>query len=85
MTDVHILTIDLAKRSFHICATSPGGVVPCNRTMSRAKLEAHLCEQAPCIVAMEACTTSHSWRRFAQASGHATFQELHERNDHRRH
>jgi len=25
MTDVHILAIDLAKRSFQICATAPGG------------------------------------------------------------
>jgi hypothetical protein len=27
MTDVHILAIDLAKRSFQICATAPGGRV----------------------------------------------------------
>ena len=25
MTDVHILAIDLAKRSFQVCATAPGG------------------------------------------------------------
>ena len=25
MTDVYILAIDLAKRSFQICATAPGG------------------------------------------------------------
>lgn len=24
MTDVHILAIDLAKRSFQVCATAPG-------------------------------------------------------------
>lgn len=70
MTDVHILAIDLAKRSFQICATAPGGAVLFNRTVSRTKLEAHLREQAPCIVAMEACATSHFWGRFAQALGH---------------
>ena len=70
MTDVHILAIDLAKRSFQICATAPGGAVLFNRTVSRAKLETHLREQAPCVVAMEACATSHFWGRFAQALGH---------------
>lgn len=70
MTNVHILAIDLAKRSFQICATSPGGTALLNRTVSRAKPEAHLREQAPCIVAMEACATSHFWGRFAQALGH---------------
>lgn len=59
MTDVHILAIDLAKRSFQIYATSTGGAVLFNRTMSGAKLKAHLREQAPCIVAIEACATSH--------------------------
>jgi hypothetical protein len=53
MTDVHILAIDLAKRvkrSFQICAALPGGAVLFNRTLSRAKLEAHLREQATCVV-----------------------------------
>lgn len=27
MTDVHILAIDLAKRSFQVCATALGGAV----------------------------------------------------------
>ena len=39
MADVHILAIDLAKRSFQVCATDPGGAVLFNRTVSRAKLE----------------------------------------------
>ena len=39
MTDVYILAIDLAKRSFQVCATAPGGAVLFNRMISRAKLE----------------------------------------------
>jgi len=70
MTDVHILAIDLAKRSFQVCATAAGGAVLFNRMVSRAKLETVLREQAPCIVAMEACATSHFWGRFAQGLGH---------------
>jgi transposase len=68
MTDVHILAIDLAKRSFQVCATTLGGAVLINRTVSRAKLEAILREQAPCIVAMEACATSHFWAGSRKAS-----------------
>ena len=70
MSEVHILAIDLAKRSFQICATAPGGAVLFNRTVSRAKLEKMLGEQPACIVAMEACATSHFWGRLAQSLGH---------------
>ncbi|EQB11424.1 IS110 family RNA-guided transposase [Sphingobium lactosutens] len=70
MADVHILAIDLAKRSFQVCATDPGGTVLFNRTVSRSKLEQMLGAQQPCIVAMEACATSHFWGRFAQSLGH---------------
>jgi len=45
MTDVHILAIDLAKRSFQVCATAAGGGVLFNRMVSRAKLETVLREQ----------------------------------------
>jgi transposase len=70
MADVHILAIDLAKRSFQVCAADRGGAVLYNRVMSRAKLEQLLGTQPACIVAMEACATSHFWGRMAQARGH---------------
>lgn len=62
MTDVHILDIDLAKRSFQICATSPGGAVLFNRTVSQAKLETHLHEQAPCVGCLR-CRWLAPWPR----------------------
>ncbi|WP_221126437.1 hypothetical protein [Rhizobium bangladeshense] len=70
MTARHILAIDLAKRSFQVCATDRGGAVLCNRVLSRARLQQFLSEQSPCIVAMEACATSRFWGRFAQNCGH---------------
>ena len=70
MSEVHILAIDLAKRSFQVCATALGGAVLFNRTVSRGKLEKLLGEHSPCIVAMEACATSHFWGRFAKDCGH---------------
>ena len=69
MADVHILAIDLAKRSFQICATDPGGAVLFNRTVSRSKLERLLGAQQRCIVAMEACATSHFWADMPRTLG----------------
>jgi len=70
MANAHMLSIDLAKRSFQVCATDRAGSVLYNRTISRPKLEALLKKQPRCIVAMEACATSHFWGRFAGAEGH---------------
>ena len=70
MPDVHVLAIDLAKRSFQVCGTDRGGAVLFNRMLSRAKLIQLLSAQPPCIVAMEACATSHYWGRVARGLGH---------------
>ena len=50
MSDIHVLAIDLAKRSFEVCATDRGGAVLFNRTVSRPKLMQMLSSRAPCIV-----------------------------------
>ena len=70
MTQVQILAIDLAKRSFQVCGTDRGGAVLFNRVLSRARLQQLLSDQSPCIVVMEGCATSHFWGRFAQRCGH---------------
>jgi transposase len=70
MSNVYVLAIDLAKRSFQVCATECGGAVLFNRSVSRVRLMRLLQAQTPCIVAMEACATSHCWGRFAQSFGH---------------
>lgn len=70
MSDVHMLAIDLAKRSFQVCGTDRRGAVLFNRTVSRAKLMQMLDAREPCIVGMEACATSHYWCRVAQLGGH---------------
>jgi hypothetical protein len=38
MGEVHILAIDLTKRSFQVCETAPGGAVLFNQMVSRARL-----------------------------------------------
>lgn len=65
-TNISMLVIDLAKGSFQVCAVGPDGAVLYNRGLSRTRLATLLAEQPACVVAMEACATSHHWRRVAQ-------------------
>jgi transposase len=52
-------SIDLAKGSFQVCAVCADGAVLYNRVLSRTRMAALLAEQPACVVAMEACATSH--------------------------
>lgn len=70
MSEITVLAIDLAKQSFQVCATDGAGHVIFNRALPRAKLIELLSKQPSCIVAMEACATSHYWGRVAQSHGH---------------
>src|SRR5690554_2069514 len=67
MSDVHILVIDLAKRSFQVRATDRGAV-PFNCTVSRAKLMQMLDAHEPPIMAVEAYATSYYWGHVAQSA-----------------
>jgi transposase len=69
-TNISMLAIDLAKGSFQVCAVGPEGTVLYNRSLSRTRLATLLADQPACIVAMEACATSHHWGRVAQRYGH---------------
>ncbi|WP_299823384.1 IS110 family transposase [uncultured Jannaschia sp.] len=69
-TKISMLAIDLAKGSFQVCAIGPDGAVLSDRAMSRTRLAALLADQTACVVAMEACATSHHWGRLARARGH---------------
>lgn len=69
-TRISMLAIDLAKGSFQVCAIGADGAVLYNRVLSRSRLMTLLAEQPACVVAMEACATSHHWGRVAQSHGH---------------
>ena len=70
MTEISMLAIDLAKGSFQGCGVGPDGAVLFNKAMSRPRLHQLLADQSACVVAMEACATSHHWGRVAQSHGH---------------
>ncbi len=67
-TNISMLAIDFAKGSFQVCAVGPEGTVLYNRSLSRTRLATLLAEHPACIVAMEACATSHHRGRVAWAA-----------------
>jgi len=67
---IKIVAIDLAKNSFHVhCADDQGRKVM-SKKMSRKKLSKFMVNLSPCLVAMEACGSAHSWGQKFQSYGH---------------
>jgi transposase len=70
MNSIKILGIDLAKTIFHIYGIDSQGRCVVSKRMSRGKLAEYLATLPRCIVAMEACGSSHYWGRRFREFGH---------------
>ncbi len=70
MAEVSIIGLDLAKHSFQAHGAAPDGKVLFRRKLSRGQMLPFFAKQEPCVVAMEACATAHSWGREIRALGH---------------
>ncbi|WP_425357854.1 hypothetical protein [Roseobacter litoralis] len=70
MDKVTIIGVDLAKRSFQVHGSSADGSVLFRKKLSRAQVVPFFAQQPVCIVAMEACATTHDWAREIGALGH---------------
>lgn len=70
MVEVNIIGLDLAKNSFQAHGAQTDGAVAFRKKLSRAKVLPFLAAQPPCIVAMEACASSHYWGREIAKLGH---------------
>ena len=70
MSEVSIIGIDLAKRSFQLHGARADGSVAFRRKLSRGKVLAFLASQPRCVVAMEACASAHYWGREIGTLGH---------------
>nr|WP_319513665.1 IS110 family transposase [uncultured Cohaesibacter sp.] len=70
MTEINMIGIDLAKRSFQLHGARKDGTVGFRKKFSRPHLLPFLEKQSPCIVAMEACATAHYWAREISRLGH---------------
>lgn len=67
---ISIIGLDIAKNVFQAHAEDASGRVVLQRRLSRSKVKAFFEKLPPCIVAMEACGTSHSWGRVLREFGH---------------
>lgn len=69
-TAINILAIDLAKSSFQLHAVDCVGQKLFGKKMTKQKLKEFAVKLSPCIIAMEACGSSHYWARLFESYGH---------------
>lgn len=70
MSQIKLIGIDLAKTVFQVHAVNEHGAVQVRKSLTRSKLLNWLAQQPLCVVAMEACASSHYWGRQIAALGH---------------
>ena len=70
MEQPKLIAIDVAKNVFQLCELDAHRKVTRNEPVRRGRLLQTLAKQPPCIVAMEACYSSHYWAREFAAMGH---------------
>jgi transposase len=70
MKEVSIIAVDLAKQAFQVHGASAEGSVVFRKKLSRWQFLAFLSREPACLVAMEACATSHYWGREIMKLGH---------------
>jgi len=71
MAEVTIIGVDLAKRVFQAHGATADGATIFRRKLPRDRFLSFLADQPRCIVAMEACATSHEWGREIERLGHS--------------
>ena len=67
---VTTIGLDLAKNVFQAHGITASGKVVFNRTLRRRQVLAFFEKLEPCLVGMEACSTSHYWGRELTKLGH---------------
>lgn len=65
-----IIGIDLAKNVFQLHGARRDGAVLFRKKLTRPQLKKFMSAHEPCLVAMEACGTSHYWARELSKVGH---------------
>lgn len=65
-----IIGIDLAKNVFQLHGARRDGAVLFRKKLTRPQLKKFMSAHEPCLVAMEACGTSHYWARELSKIGH---------------
>ena len=70
MKQVTVIGVDLAKNVFQVHGAATDGTTVFRKKLSRSQFRLFMAKQPACIVAMEACGTSHYWAREMIKMGH---------------
>src|SRR6516164_6852022 len=70
MMRVATIGLDIAKTVFQVHGVDAGGEVVVRQRLARRRVLAFFEKLAPCLVGIEACSTSHYWARELIARGH---------------
>ena len=70
MTQVSMIGLDIAKNVFQVHGEDSAGKMVIQKRLSRGRVIGFFSKLAPCLVALEACGTSHYWGRMLRALGH---------------
>jgi transposase len=70
MTRITTIGLDIAKTVFQVHGVDAAGQVVVRRRLIRGKVLAFFEKLEPCLVGIEACSTSHYWARELVARGH---------------
>ena len=68
--EISTIGIDLAKEVFQIHAVDARGNVVLKKKLKRKEMLTFFANLTPCLIGMEACSSSHYWARKLQAMGH---------------
>ena len=69
-TDIEVVAIDLAKKSFQLHGADANGHKVMGKKLTRKKLKLFMVNLPPCLVVMESCGGAHYWGRLFQSYGH---------------
>ena len=70
MKQISIIGLDLAKSVFQIHGADASGACLLRKQLKRREVLSFFAKLEPCVVAMEACGTSHYWGRQIERLGH---------------
>ena len=70
MTAVATIGLDIAKTIFQVHGVDAVGQIVVRRRLARRSILGFFEKLAPCLVGIEACSTSHYWARELVARGH---------------
>ena len=68
--NITTIGLDIAKRVFHVVSCNQQGRLIKKKMLKRAQVHLYFQNHPTCLVALEACATSHYWAREIEQCGH---------------